>query len=148
MHMTRTRRHRAIRALLARGPIRSQGDLRDSLETQGIDVTQATLSRDLREIGVVKGPGGYRLPGKPVSVPADVLEDAIRRELVSAAATGALVVLRTEPGHANALAIDLDTSPTKEILGTIAGDDTVFVATPSPRHARRLLSRFDALVTR
>ena len=106
-------------------------------------MTQATLSRDLAEIGVLKGPDGYQLPGA-ATVPAneETLARVLRRELLSATAGGTLVVLKTLPGHGNALAIELDRASTagaiKGVLGSIAGDDTIFLAASSELAARRL----------
>ena len=139
----KTRRHATIRTLIAAGEIRSQQELGQRLAREGIEVTQATLSRDLAEIGVLKGPDGYQLPGA-ATVPAneETLARVLRRELLSATAGGTLVVLKTLPGHGNALAIELDRASTagaiKGVLGSIAGDDTIFLAASSELAARRL----------
>jgi len=116
------------------------------------------LSRDLRALGVWKGPDGYRLPENAVggvegagvagvaggaSMTGDPHEFSrtLMRELISAECSGTLVVLRTRPGHANALAVSLDDGGLGEIVGTIAGDDTVFVATTTTRASREMADR-------
>ncbi|MFM1822599.1 MAG: arginine repressor [Planctomycetota bacterium] len=139
----KTRRHATIRTLIAAGEIRSQQELGQRLAREGIEVTQATLSRDLAEIGVLKGPDGYQLPGAaPAPANEETLARVLRRELLSATAGGTLVVLKTLPGHGNALAIELDRASTagtiKGVLGSIAGDDTIFLAASSDLAARRL----------
>ncbi|MHC5114027.1 MAG: arginine repressor [Planctomycetota bacterium] len=145
----RARRHHRIRELLDRSPVRSQEDLRRLLAADGFEVTQATLSRDLRELGVVKGPDGYRLPGAADTGPGEQgLTRALERELLSADCGGTTIVLRTRPGHANSLAIEIDRARPGEILGTIAGDDTVFVAAKSARQAQTLLEHMLELAGR
>ncbi|MEM1166222.1 MAG: arginine repressor [Planctomycetota bacterium] len=136
--MDRTARHALIRETVRRGGVASQDDLRARLARRGVDVTQATLSRDLRALGVVKGASGYLLPraatvngsahqgpGTGVAAP---LADALRRHLLEADAGESIVVLKTAPGHAQALAVELDLTPPAGTLGTVAGDDTIFVA--------------------
>jgi transcriptional regulator of arginine metabolism len=147
----KARRQSAIRELLDRHRIPDQAALRSSLASAGIRATQATLSRDLREMGVVKGPSGYRLapPAEAVAPPSPrELERALKSYLISGRPAGAILVLRTGPGHANPLAVELDRSKMPECVGTVAGDDTVFVATPAPRAAARLLSRLQAIAGR
>ena len=141
---SRTRRHQQVLDLIDEYDIPNQQQLQELLASKGIEVTQATLSRDLRTLGVVKGPNGYALPSPTTSTPQleDSLWQTVRRELLEAVAGGATVVLRTRPGHANTLAIELDRARPADVLGTIAGDDTVFVAAKSQRHARTLVGRF------
>ena len=150
--MTKTLRRQRIKELLTDNQVYSQEQLQELLSAVGAQATQATLSRDLRELGVWKGPEGYRLPAAgaelvpPVmsngSSSAYVMRDLERimpRVLLSAEVGGNLVVLHTQPAHANPLAIEIDRARLPEVLGTIAGDDTVFVATRSTRLAGRLL---------
>jgi transcriptional regulator of arginine metabolism len=140
----KSRRHAIIRNLIASGEIWSQAELAKLLAREGVDATQATLSRDLSEIGVLKGPSGYQLPGAaPAVVTVEgALERALRREVTSIDVGGTLVVLKTPIGHGNALAIELDRSNIQGVLGTIAGDDTVFVAARSELAARRIAKQF------
>lgn len=141
---SRTRRHQQVLDLIDEYDIPNQQQLQELLASKGIEVTQATLSRDLRTLGVVKGPNGYALPSPTTSTPQleDSLWQTVRRELLEAVAGGATVVLKTRPGHANTLAIELDRARPADVLGTIAGDDTIFVAAKSQRHARTLVGRF------
>jgi transcriptional regulator of arginine metabolism len=143
----KSRRHAAIRTLIAAGEIYSQHELAQLLSREGIDATQATLSRDLAELGVLKGPDGYQLPGaSPAVLPAEAaLERVLKRELLSIEVGGTLVVLKTPIGHGNALAIELDRVRLKGVLGTIAGDDTVFLAAQSELAARRIAKELRTL---
>lgn len=148
------RRQQAIRRLIAHRTLHSQHELQSLLRNEGFEATQATLSRDLAELGVLKGPDGYRLPGEdaPTASPSR-LEQALRRELLSVACGGTLVVLRTPTGHGNALAVELDAARLSGglagglagSLGTIAGDDTVFLAAKGPAAARRIASQLTRL---
>ncbi len=151
MTADRSKRQRRIAEILSAPsdrPVLSQEELRDRLGRGGFSVTQATLSRDLRALGVMKGPGGYVLPrqgapGGRGSVPIDQgLRSSLGRGLVSVEAAGTLVVIRTEPGHASALALEIDRTPPKGAAGTVAGDDTIFVATRSLAAAKALAKFF------
>ena len=126
-------RRARIAALIGANQLWSQQELSDLLrKREGIVVTQATLSRDLTELGVVKGSTGYMLPGSTPALPAGdreaMLATALRQHLISVTRGGTLVVLKTPSGHANSLAIELDRAGLPGTLGTIAGDDTIFVA--------------------
>lgn len=147
---TKAARQAAIVRTVTTEPVRSQTQLSDVLAGAGFDVTQATLSRDLDELGAVKvrhadGSLVYAVPGQggdvtPVAAVGDEARDArLARRcaelLVSAEVSANLVVLRTPPGAAQFLASALDQSgaaPRRDILGTIAGDDTVLVITRDP----------------
>jgi transcriptional regulator of arginine metabolism len=137
-HVTATaaspvQRRARLAALIAANRVWSQQELATLLRRrEGIAVTQATLSRDLTELGVVKGPNGYMLPGAaPAPAGGDreaALAAALRQHMVSAARGGTTVVLRTPSGHANSLAVEIDRAGLPGVLGTIAGDDTSFIA--------------------
>jgi transcriptional regulator of arginine metabolism len=132
----KTRRHARLRELLLHERPRSQEEIGAILASEGIEATQTTLSRDLRELGVLKGPDGYTLPASPAP---DIrsLELAASAYLVSAQSAGNLAVLMTGPGQASALALEIDRAELGGVIGTIAGDDTIFVAAQSaPRAAR------------
>ncbi len=135
-------RHQRILALVKAQPIHTQEQLAQLLRQEGVEATQVTLSRDIRELGLVKTPNGYAEmtggTGRFVSL--------ARQFLTSAVATQNLVILKTTPGHAMSLAIALDTENRPEVLGTIAGDDTIFVAMPGAEEARRLAADFAALI--
>ena len=144
---SRARRHQLMRRLLSEFDVPSQNQLSELLVADGINVTQATLSRDLKDLGVAKGSNGYVLDY--VIADADQIEDVlhrtIKRELTDAGASGVMVVLKTKPGHADPLAFEIDRSNIPEILGTIAGDDTIFITAKSERKAHSLLKRFKAI---
>ncbi len=139
---TKAARHALITTLLVRQSVHSQSELADLLAREGVSVTQATLSRDLVELRAVKirtpvGALAYAVPGEggdrsPAPVAdAEALASRLARLcgelLVTAEASGSLVVLRTPPGAAQFLASAIDHSVLPGVLGTIAGDDTVLV---------------------
>jgi transcriptional regulator of arginine metabolism len=140
---TKTARHARIVELVRGRPVRSQTELAELLATEGAPVTQATLSRDLEELGAVKirgadGGASYLIPedGNPVLRPAEEaparLVRLLRELLTGADASGNLAVLRTPPGAAQFLASALDRSGLPEVVGTIAGDDTILVVAREP----------------
>nr|WP_272914059.1 arginine repressor [Ornithinimicrobium cerasi] len=161
MPMTRAARHQRIADLLERHAVGSQGQLLDLLGEDGITVTQATLSRDLVDLGAVKVRRGrqlvYAVPAeggdttpRPAQDSVEVsarLHRLVQELLVSARAVGNQVVLRTPPGAAQFLAAAIDRSDPPDILGTIAGDDTILVITTEPgggpATAHRLLALAD-----
>jgi transcriptional regulator of arginine metabolism len=141
--VTRTARHAQITGILAAAatPVRSQEDLAERLARLGVHVTQATLSRDLVELGAVRlrGPDGvlvYALPGQPglggLQDPSARLARVAGELLVTAEASGNLIVLRTPAGAAQLLASALDHAGWPSILGTVGGDDTVLVISRDP----------------
>jgi transcriptional regulator of arginine metabolism len=142
-------RQQALAALLQTRQVSSQALLLEHLRAQGFDATQATISRDLDDLGAVKvrGPDGrlvYALPGPGSDNGAD--HDEVRRmlgaSLLAVVPSGNLVVLRTPPGHAGALASTLDRAGIAGVAGTVAGDDTILVVcterTPGRVMARQL----------
>jgi transcriptional regulator of arginine metabolism len=153
---TRVARQARIVELIGQRAIRSQAELATLLATEGVEVTQATLSRDLDELGAVKlrGPDGgapvYALPeeGHPMRASAggtSRLARLLGELLVSADASGNLVVLRTPPGAAQFLASALDRAALHDVVGTIAGDDTVLVVAREPLAGTELARRIAAL---
>jgi transcriptional regulator of arginine metabolism len=158
---TKAARQARIAALIARGDVRSQTQLADLLAADDVEVTQATLSRDLEEMGAVKvrrpGAGtvyatGAEAPGPTLHAPADTGEERVSRlaaELVvSVAASANLVVVRTPPGGAHLLASAIDRSDLPDVLGTVAGDDTVLLVTTDPKGGRRVADRLRAMAGR
>jgi len=131
-------RHRVIARILENGDVPNQETLRARLLHEGIDTTQGTLSRDLHEMGVMKGPRGYALYAHEQGGGTDVLRQVLRSLLVSAEPASTMVVLKTEPGNAGSVAVQIDSAALPGIAGCIAGDDTVFLATYSTRQARDL----------
>jgi transcriptional regulator of arginine metabolism len=134
-------RQAAILEIVDRDAVASQEALRKRLLARGIDVTQATLSRDLKELALVKraADGAYQRPGVDRGAPKAGSEAPLRRAvedyLQKVDAVRELIVLRTGPGQAHALAIAFDRHPTDGVVGTIAGDDTILVIARSPKHA-------------
>ena len=141
------RRRQVIVQLVRSRPVRSQGELRRLLHQRGFAVAQPTLSRDVRDLGLAKTPRGYVAPEAAVTefAPASrrevKLDQALRGFALSVQAAGTLVVVKTPPAAAHPVARALDEAPLPVIIGTIAGDDTVFIATPSERAARALARR-------
>jgi transcriptional regulator of arginine metabolism len=138
------RRRQAIIELVGSRPVRSQAELSRLLRQRGFAVAQPTLSRDVRELGLAKTPQGYVAPeaaGAPFAPPARRearLGQALRGFALSVQAAGSLVVVKTPPAAAHPVARAIDEAPLAGAVGTIAGDDTVFIATPSERAARSL----------
>jgi len=127
------RQHRIIKLLEAQA-INNQTQLVSLLAEEGVDATQATVSRDLEDLGVVKVrlPGGdtaYALPELPAQqfAPDEHLRRVLGEWVVDVAHSGNLVVLRTPPGSAHVVGSALDRSGLDEVIGTVAGDDTVLV---------------------
>jgi len=147
----RERRRQAILALVQRRAVRNQEELRTHLAAEGIDVNQATLSRDLRDMGLVKGPGGYAVPaGTQERAGADTdrtvaLVHALREWLRSVDVAQNQVVVKTPVGGAQPLAIAIDRAELPEVVGTLGGDDTILVVTKDAAAARRVLRRLRQL---
>lgn len=144
---TRDSRRERILAWIGRERVRSQAELQQLLEQEGFVVNQATLSRDLRDLGVVKGPEGYELPSASPTpeTTGSSLWHAVHAWLLSAVAAQNLVVLKTPPSGASPLALALDRMPPDGTVGTIAGDDTVLVVCTDSIKARSLARRLQAL---
>jgi transcriptional regulator of arginine metabolism len=152
---SRTTRQTRVVDLLRSHEVRSQGELLGLLSRDGVEVTQATLSRDLVEVGAVKVRKGrqlvYALPEPSGSVTSpgrsDDLPVRLHRVadelLVSARRAGNQVVLRTPPGAANYLASCIDQAHLTDVLGTIAGDDTILVIGTTPSAARGFVQQLE-----
>jgi len=141
-------RRTQILNLLRTGPATTQEELRRKLARRGIQVTQATVSRDIEELGLVKTRSGYHLP-EPAEPPAPVqptLQVILKEFLREAEQASNLVVLKTYPGNAHSVAAALDAEEWPEVVGTVAGDDTIFVATPSAREAALVRKKIRAIV--
>lgn len=129
--MNKAERHQQILKLVESSEVHTQEQLAQLLRSRGIDATQVTLSRDIRELGLVKTPKGY----SNIGAPTPKFLSLAREFMTSAVAAQNLVVIRTSPGHAMSLAIALDTEDYPNVVGTIAGDDTIFVAMPDAKLA-------------
>lgn len=146
-----SQRRATIMGIVRRTRVRSQGQLRELLHEEGIDVTQATLSRDIRELGLVKADGAYQTPGQAGAnghAAKPMLNRAVVEYLTRMDQVQQLVVLRTGPGQAQLLGVALDSARLPELVGTIAGDDTILAITRDARHARSLIKRLEGLTSR
>jgi transcriptional regulator of arginine metabolism len=142
----REQRLERIVELLATNEVRSQEQIRDLLLADGIDATQATVSRDLRELGVIKDESGYTLPkGRhDVRKATRELASALRGQVQSAQRAGTLVVLHTQPGMGQTVAVAISQADLPASVGAIASHDTVFIATHSGSQARQLAHQIKA----
>ncbi len=145
----KTQRHAAILRLLRSHEVHSQEELRELLRVEGIDVTQATLSRDIHELQLVKASdldGGAHYAATPEGrALGPTLEQLLVTLLLAVDGVGNLLVVHTPAGSANALASALDHQEWKEVVGTVAGDDTILVVTRSEKARRALTQRLKGL---
>ena len=149
----KTRRQAAVLDIVSRDPVRSQEQLRQHLVSRGFDVTQATLSRDIKELGLVKraADGAYQsAPDADGSrLPTEVARHTLQRALIDYLAgiqqSQQLLVLKTGAGEAQLLALAIDRAKLADVLGTIAGDDTVLVIGRDSRAAHHLVRQFEEL---
>ena len=148
----KTRRQSAILDVVQHQPVRSQEQLRRQLRGAGFDVTQATLSRDIRELQLVKGgpQGAYQAPARPAANGhngAGLLQRALSEYLTRSDQVQQLVLLRTGPGQAQILGVAIDGARLPDVVGTLAGDDTILVITRGARQARALVKRLEAIAS-
>jgi transcriptional regulator of arginine metabolism len=140
MPAARKRRRECVVELVARHRVTSQEQLQQLLRDQGIEATQATISRDLRDLGITKGSNGY------VRMTLDQLTDedtrrlrqVMKQHVQSITPAGTIVVMRTTSGHASELAALIDRAKLPQCIGAIGGDDTVFITTRSIGQASEL----------
>ena len=144
-----------IREVLAGSPVGSQDELRRKLRRRGIHVTQATLSRDIHQLRLSKGPGGYSLPNghsaNGIAAAAEEDQSPTLNEMIDSLGLRVRqamnqVILRTVMGGAQPVAAALDREEWPEVVGTIAGDDTVLVICTDVRHASEVDARLRAMV--
>jgi len=126
--MNKSFRQGQILQIIREKEIYTQEELARELNQRGIQTTQVTLSRDMRELGLVKTPDGYR--NLPTQAAGPALGDVVNEYLRDIRLAQNLVVLRTSPGNANSLAVAIDNEGLDEVVGTVAGDDTILVITP------------------
>jgi transcriptional regulator of arginine metabolism len=144
-------RHRRIAQILRRNAVTSQAELAELLRRRGEDVTQATLSRDLEDLGAVKtrradGKVVYALPEEP-SGDGEHLRRMLVEFLVEVEASGNLVVLRTPPGGAQPVARAIDTARVPGVLATVAGDDTILVVCAEGVRGATVARRIDRIAS-
>ena len=150
--MAKTQRQHRIARLQEANAVTSQGQLVDLLAADGVVATQATVSRDLEELGAVKVrlPGGdtvYAIPELPKDrvAPEDHLRRVLGDWVVEVAQSGNIVVLRTPPGSAHVVASALDRAGLEDVIGTVAGDDTIMVVASERAGGSKVAKRLSAL---
>ena len=141
-------RQQSVLSLIRSRSVRTQDELAAQLAANGVATSQVTLSRDLRELGVVKTANGYeearRIGAEASAAAADADENLARvlaDFLLDVQLAANLVILKTNPGGAGAVALALDQADWPDVVGTLAGDDTIFAATQSPKTAERVRRR-------
>ena len=141
--MSKLSRHNRITELISNEPIYTQEELRRRLTQSGIHVNQATLSRDLRELGLVKTVNGYALPAaaEEGGVPMPSLDHLLTEFVIDVREAENLLVLKTTPGSAQPVAAALDSSDWTELVGTLAGDDTILIITGSKQICHKVAKR-------
>lgn len=141
------RRQRAIRELVERDSIASQQALVNILIQEGFTCTQASISRDMRELGLVKSQGKYLAPSQLTPDGAEGRASALDGLIIGCQTAGSnLIVIHTSIGSASVVALELDRESLEDIVGTLAGDDTVFVAVKSRAAQGRVLARLKAAI--
>lgn len=130
--MSKSQRHMRIREIITNNVIETQDELVDRLREAGYNVTQATISRDIKEMSLIKVPlpnGSYKysLPTDKQFYPIQKLQRALQDAFISVDGVSHFLVLKTLPGHANSIAAHLDNLEWEEVLGTISGDDTILI---------------------
>jgi transcriptional regulator of arginine metabolism len=139
MTTDRRKRHLKILELISTRAVRTQEELADALASEGWDVTQSSVSRDIAALRLIKVDGAYRRSAA-VRPPTDPDEYRISEGVLSAEPAGdALVVLHTPPGEANRVAVAIDRLAWVDVVGTLAGDDTIFLAVKDARAQRRVI---------
>jgi transcriptional regulator of arginine metabolism len=153
MEVLKQLRHRQIRDIVERQPIRTQHELAAALRERGFRVTQATVSRDIGELGLIKvtreGGNAYELPDGAIdsdASPDQRLRDLLNGLPIEVRPAGLLLVIRALPGSAHAIAAALDRCRWPEVAGSLAGDDTLFVAFSDTAGQRRVTERLEAMV--
>lgn len=148
MTADRRKRHLKILELISMRAIRTQEELADVLASEGWDVTQSSVSRDIAALRLVKVDGAYRRPVRTGPSTRDPDEQRIADGVLTAEPAGeVLLVLHTAPGEANRVGIALDRLAWPDIVGTLAGDDTIFVAMKDAAGQRKVLKRLRTLTT-
>ena len=147
--MSKTARHKAILDLLDEGPVESQETLQQRLERLGFGVGQATLSRDIHELHLYKGPNGYAVPNGVALDEDDSLpgtDEMLNSFGLKVKQALNQLVLITTSGSAQPVALAIDGEDWPEVVGTIAGDDTVLIICPDQRRATQLRERLEMMI--
>jgi transcriptional regulator of arginine metabolism len=146
--MSKASRQRVVLELLEHGPITSQEELQRALSKRGFKAGQATLSRDIRELGLVKAADGYALPqsdtsSDPVLPPVSRL---VREFVLAVCPAQNLLVVKTTVGSAQPVTAALDGEDWPEVVGTVAGDDTILIVCPDKKAATKLAARIKEML--
>ena len=146
--MNKTLRQRAILELLKHALVASQEDLQNALRKRGIKVGQATLSRDIRDLGLSKTARGYALPQADAHTypPVPPVSRLIREFVLEVRVAQNLLVLKTSVGSAQPVAAALDDESWPEAVGTVAGDDTILIVCPDNKEANKLAARIQEML--
>ncbi|HSM84791.1 MAG TPA: arginine repressor [Candidatus Limnocylindrales bacterium] len=144
--MTKLARQQTIVELAHDGPLPNQQELARLLARRGFQVTQATLSRDLNELRLVKTPEGYVLPnGDAATEPLPAASRVVREFVREVRRAQNLLVIKTIPGSAQPVAVAIDAEGWDEVVGTVAGDDTILIIAANNKKARQLQTRLEAM---
>jgi transcriptional regulator of arginine metabolism len=148
--VSKQERHNVIRQLVAAESIASQDELRRRLVRRGCAVTQATLSRDIHELRLYKGPNGYAAPNGNGHVEEEEEQPAVH-EMLSSFGVGVKqaqnqLVLRTTSGAAQPVALAIDHEGWNDVVGTLAGDDTVLIICPDPKRASSMREKLERMI--
>jgi transcriptional regulator of arginine metabolism len=146
--MAKPSRQKAILELLGRAPVGSQEDLQRVLGKRGFKVGQATLSRDIHELGLVKTGTGYALPPGEAGAEATLppVSRLVREFVLEVRPAQNLLVIKTTVGSAQPVAAALDGEDRSEVIGTIAGDDTILIVCPDNKSAKKLALRIEEML--
>ena len=146
--MTKVARQKAILDLLHRGPVESQEELQGFLAKRGFAAGQATLSRDIRELGLIKTPDGYTAAriGVATEPVLPSVSRLVREFVVDVRLAQNLLVLKTSVGSAQPVAAAVDAEDWPEVVGTLAGDDTILVISQDNRSAQQLVRRIQGML--
>ncbi len=143
-------RHFVIREILSNSRVTTQDSLCQELKNRGFDVTQATISRDIKEMQLIKIPDddGYKygLPSSTSSSVSERMKRIFSDAVLDIKHNDSLIVIKTLPGSAQAVGSLIDASSEKDIIGTVAGDDTIFVALQNRKAMKRILNKFHSLI--
>lgn len=145
-------RHAKIKEIIEKHIVETQEELAELLRTESIDVTQATVSRDIKELMLIKVPTGdgryrYAFPSEQnVIISPSRMERIFQDSVTAIDFSQNIIVLKTMPGTAQAVAYTIDYVKWPEVLGTVAGDDTIFVVVKPPEAVQRVLTKFQALM--
>ena len=147
--MNKTLRQRAVLDVLKHGAVASQEHLQRALRKRGFRVGQATLSRDIRDLNLSKTASGYAMPQTDgaAALALPPVSRLVREFVLDVRSAQNLLVIKTIVGSAQPVAAALDEADWREIVGTIAGDDTILIVCPDKEEARKLASRLEEMLT-